>query len=204
MLIPHPRLTLALAFIALAGLVAPGRASASLTAPRLRPQSPRILNWLGYGLERSASMRVLVDRIEHSDVVVYLQLERTLSPGVAACVTWIASAPGVGYVRVSVRPDLRRADAVAMLAHELQHVVEVIDHPAVQSGDGLADLYRRIGARGSGEQRVGVGLAARGGSAASHAGGEAPAPQGATTENTGQYLKAEQRREAGCPARELC
>ena len=34
--------------------------------------------------------------------------------------------------------------------------------------------------------------------------GEAPRGQGATTENIGPYLKEEQRRQPGCPARELC
>ena len=44
-----------------------------------------------------------------------------------------------------MRPHLGRADAIAMLAHELQHVVEVIDNPGVQSRDDLLALYQRIG-----------------------------------------------------------
>lgn len=140
------RLRLALAVV-LFGFVPAATAAAPLHDARLRPQSPRIKTWLTHGLDRSATMRELADRIEQSDVVVYMEIERALAPGLSACVTWMASVPGIRYVRISVRPDLRMADAVAILAHELQHVVEVIEHPDVQSGDDLAKLYQRIGHR---------------------------------------------------------
>ena len=140
----RPRFALALALVLVV------RASASTAAApypgaHLRPQSPRIMAWLARGVDRSATMRGLVDRIERGDVVVYLEIERRLGPDISACVTFMAAVPGARYVRVSIRPDLRAADTVAMLAHELQHVVEVIDHPDVRSDDDLAALYRRIG-----------------------------------------------------------
>ena len=140
------RLHVALAVV-LVGLASGPASAAPLNNARLRPQSPRITAWLAHGLERSATMRDLADRIEQSDVVVYMAIERGLGPGVSACVTWMASVPGMRYLRISVRPDLHLAEAVAMLAHELQHVVEVIEHPDVQSNDDLAALYQRIGHR---------------------------------------------------------
>ena len=79
--------------------------------------------------------------------MVYLEILHTLDPGTAACVTWMAAVPGARYVRVSMRPNLPTAEAIAMLAHELQHVVEVIDHPDVRSDASLAALYQRIGHR---------------------------------------------------------
>jgi hypothetical protein len=140
------RVHLAIAVVLL-GLTPPAIAGAPLNDLRLRPQSPRIRGWLARGLDRSATTRDLVARIEQGDVVVYLDLERKLGPGVAACVTWMAATPARRYVRVSLRADLRPTDAVAMLAHELQHVVEVIEHPDVRSGADLAALYERIGHR---------------------------------------------------------
>jgi hypothetical protein len=148
----HPRFVVAVVLVCLA---APP-ASAAVSTARLRPQSPRVTSWLARGLEKSSTMRALVDRIERGDVVVYVELQHRLSPGVSACVTWMAATPGSQhrYVRVSLQPTLRRSDAIAMLAHELQHVVEVIDHPDVQSRDDLLGLYRRIGHRSgpTGEQ----------------------------------------------------
>ena len=144
-------LTFAIALTAFAALPAPATANATATAPlntaRLRPQSPRVAAWLARGRQRSPTLRALADQVERGDVVVYLEIAFTLDPGMAACVTWMASAPGARYVRVSMRPNLREADAIATLAHELQHVVEVIDSPEVQSGADLAALYARIGHR---------------------------------------------------------
>jgi hypothetical protein len=144
------RLTLAAVLTVLAVLPAPAATTVPLGTSRLRPQSPRVARWLARGLQRSPTMRALADQVERGDVVVYFEIAFTLDPGMAACVTWMASVPGARYVRVSVRPNLREADAIAMLAHELQHVVEVIDNPEVRSGQGLAALYARIGHRTGG------------------------------------------------------
>ena len=57
----------------------------------------------------------------------------------------MAATPQGRFVRASVRPDLRARETLAMIAHELQHVVEVIEHPEVRSERELADLYGRIG-----------------------------------------------------------
>lgn len=142
------RLRLVLAFALLSGAAA----SASATAvprgtARLRPQSSRIAGWVARGLGRSPTLRALTERVERGDVVVYLEVAHTLDPDMAACVTWMAAVPGARYVRVSMRPNLPTSEAIAMLAHELQHVVEVIDHPEVESAAGLAALYQRIGHR---------------------------------------------------------
>ncbi len=121
--------------------------SAAVNATRLRTSSPRLRRWLARGVERSPTLRALARQVERGDVIVYLEMAYDLDAGMAACVTWMASVPGARYVRVSLRPNLRETDATAMLAHELQHVVEVIEHPEVTSGDTLAALYARIGHR---------------------------------------------------------
>jgi len=141
------RVTLALILTVCAALPALTAPTTPVGSTRLRPHSPRVAGWLARGLHRSSTMRALADRVERGDVVVYLWIAFRLEPGMAACVTWMTAAPGARYVRVSMRPDLREADAVAMLAHELQYVVEVIDNPELQSGADLAALYARIGHR---------------------------------------------------------
>ncbi len=150
----HLHRTLAVVLTVLAALPAYGAPTTPFGTARLRPHSPRVARWLARGWQRSPTIRALAARVEQSDVVVYLEIAFQLDPGMAACVTWMAAVPGARYLRVSLRPDLREADAIAMLAHELQHVVEVIDHPEVQSGSGLAALYDRIGHRTGGGSRT--------------------------------------------------
>lgn len=115
------------------------------TSDRLRPQGPRVQSWLREARRRSPTVQRLVDRIEQSDVIVYLDVSRNLSPNVSACLTWMAATSSRRIVRASFRPDLGANEAIAMLAHELQHVVEVIDHPEVRSTETLLQLYTRIG-----------------------------------------------------------
>lgn len=123
---------------------APG-AAAYATADRLRPQGDRVAHWLREARRRSPTVRRLVERIEQSDVIVYLDITRSLAPNVAACLTWMAATDSRRIVRASFRMNLGMNDAIAMVAHELQHVVEVIDHPEVRSTETLLDLYTRIG-----------------------------------------------------------
>lgn len=111
----------------------------------LRPQSPRVARWLEEAQRRSATVRQLVDRILLSDVIVYLELSPAIGPHTAAALTWMADTPSRRIVRATFSGHLGTTAAIAMLAHELQHVVEVADHPAVRSAATLADLYRTIG-----------------------------------------------------------
>jgi hypothetical protein len=161
------RLTLVLVLTVFTALPVYATPITTRGSARLRPHSPRVAAWLTRGLQRSPTMRALAARVEQSDVVVYFEIAFRLDPGMAACVTWMASVPGARYLRVSMRANLREADAIAMLAHELQHVVEVIDSPEVQSGADLAALYARIGHRtGSGGQTWDTAAALRAGNLA--------------------------------------
>lgn len=112
---------------------------------RLRPQGDRVALWLREARRRSPTVQRLVDRIERSDVIVYLDINRGLAPNIAACLTWMAATDSRRIVRASFRMNLGMNDAIGMLAHELQHVVEVIEHPEVRSTETLLDLYTRIG-----------------------------------------------------------
>jgi hypothetical protein len=120
-------------------------AASGVSSSNLRPQSVRIAECVARGIERSATFRALVERIDQGDVVVYIDAPIGMSHGLSASLTWMAVIPGARLVRVSLRHDLGNHDAVAMLAHELRHVVELLDHPEVRSEIGLGDLYRRIG-----------------------------------------------------------
>jgi hypothetical protein len=133
-------LSLALTLVPLTSLALPRSSS-----PNIRPQSERIEKWFDIATRSSPTVRALVDRIERSRVIVYLEIRHDLRPNVAACLSWMAATEHGRIVRASLRPDLRMVDAVAMIAHELQHVVEVIDHPEVRSNQALLDLYTRIG-----------------------------------------------------------
>jgi hypothetical protein len=138
------RLLLTIALVA-GVLTSSARASERIGGPRLRPQDPRISLILQQGIARSATFRALIDRIEASNLIVYVAVSANLKSGLSGAVTWMTRAGNFRYVRASIRIDLPFDQMIATVAHELQHAVEVIEDESVIDEQSLIALYRRIG-----------------------------------------------------------
>jgi len=123
--------------------------------PRLRAMDSRVSYALRTGLERSIVLRRLVGTIESNDVVVYAGIDQRMGDGLAGRLTFMGIGGQFRYVRVAIHPDVRPALMIAALAHELQHVVEVIEHPEVTSDVTLTALYQRIGHANMASGRLG-------------------------------------------------
>lgn len=128
-----------------AALGGQGLSAAAPEVPRIRAESRRVAAWIARGRAESDTLRALLDRLERGDVIVYVEIDPGMRKGLDAGVTWLAATPSTRYLRASIRPDLPAREAVAMIAHELQHVLEVAEHPEVRSERALAALYARIG-----------------------------------------------------------
>ena len=118
--------------------------------PRVRPHDSRIAALLVEGIARSSRLRHLIDRIEQSDLIVYIETQPALRGRVAGSLTWLTKTALFRYVRVSISPDQFGEPGIALLAHELQHALEVAEAASVVDPSSLEALYRKIG------QRVGV------------------------------------------------
>jgi hypothetical protein len=131
-------------------------AAASGTAPRaaslrssrafhIRTLDRRIDQWIESGIDRSPTFRVLIGRIGQSDVIAHAEIVERLPRGDLARLVFISSVGHHRYVRIQLvtRPDAD--EMVALLAHELQHLLEVADTPRVRDNATLAQLYREIG-----------------------------------------------------------
>lgn len=113
--------------------------------PRIRPQDQRLTDLLQAGLSRSATLRALVNRIEASNVIVYVTLSPLMKPSLAGKLTWMTRAGEFRYLRASINAELASDMMIATLAHELQHAVEVIEDDRVVDQRSLVELYKRIG-----------------------------------------------------------
>ena len=113
--------------------------------PRLRPQDPRSVQALKEGAARSTTFRALVNRIEASDLIVYLAVTPTLKSSLSGALTWMTRAGGFRYVRASISNELTFDQMIASVAHELQHAVEVVEDASVTDERSLVALYKRIG-----------------------------------------------------------
>ena len=113
--------------------------------PRLRPQDPRIVSVLKEGAARSATFRALVDRIEASNLIVYIGVTPVLKSTLSGKMTWMTRAGDYRYVRATISTELLFDQMIATVAHELQHAVEVIEAESVTDERSLVELYKRIG-----------------------------------------------------------
>lgn len=113
--------------------------------PRIRPVDRRSANLLLEGLQRSETLRALVDRLDGKDVIVYVEMQPKLKARLAGALTWITGTPKFRYVRISWTPDLSTNAAIATLGHELQHALEIADQPSIVSDSTLEAHYREHG-----------------------------------------------------------
>ena len=123
----------------------------AMTAPatRVRSTDATILELLREGAERSATFRGLTDAIAHSTGIVYVEFGYCAFGHVNGCLLpFIASTHGDRYLRIVVTPDKKRRShdqLLALIAHELQHALEVIAHAEVVDVATMEAMYRRIG-----------------------------------------------------------
>jgi hypothetical protein len=116
-----------------------------------------MLELLKEGRERSATFRALVEAIDHTNGIVYVEFGYCAFRHLDGCLLpFIASTHGDRYVRVIVTPDRRRVShdqRVALIAHELRHVIEVLEHPEVVDVTTMEAMYSKIGTPLTGGRR---------------------------------------------------
>lgn len=126
----------------------PATPEADPLRPRVRGISPKMKELIELGSRRSTTFRSLVHAIDRSDLVVYLEAVRDLPAGLDGRLRFLTTASGVRYLHVQVTSGLNVEELIAVAAHELQHALEVAEHPEVRDAAGLAMLYERIGIPG--------------------------------------------------------
>lgn len=119
----------------------------------VRPTDARLRHAVTDGLRRSATFAGMVQTLDHSDVIVYLETAPQMHASLAGRMLIAATASGARYLRIQIAPDIAGNELIALVGHELQHALEVARSPAVHDEASLAGLYRLIGDRGSSAHR---------------------------------------------------
>ena len=133
-------------------LAAPSESAAAHAAdPRVRAASSQVRRLIDDTARRSALVRDLIARLACSDVIVYVEF--TASPQIPLARTKLVTAvPGARFLRIGISRRVSGVDMGPMLAHELQHAVEIAEEYEVRNDDGVRRLFKRIG-RSSGADR---------------------------------------------------
>jgi|SRR5689334_9836231 hypothetical protein len=93
----------------------------------------------------------LAEHLESSDTIVYVEIVAT--PDIPLARTKLVAGSAVArFLRISINSRVPWWDRVPLLAHELQHAVEIADAQNVRTDDGVRKLYMRIGYPGGADQ----------------------------------------------------
>ena len=112
-------------------------------APRVRTDDPTLASLIRQATDRSSTFRRIVDAIQATDGVVYVSRGRC-GHYVRACLPfWMVVAGPNRVVQVILDDRLQGEQAMAAIAHELRHTLEVFDEPSVTTGSGMYFFYRR-------------------------------------------------------------
>lgn len=116
---------------------------------RVRSTDKRILALLEEGGARSRTFRGLVDAIDQTDGIVYVEFGDCVFGHVNGCLLpFVGAAGGVRYFRILVTSDRARVShdgLIALIGHELRHAAEVIGDKRVVDLETMDALYRKIG-----------------------------------------------------------
>ena len=120
-----------------------------LEAPtrHIRTTDQSVRRLLRRGYRNSPTFASLVARLQRSDVIVYVEDVPRLPGALEGRMIMLPRATSYRYVRIQLALRGTPEDSIALLAHELQHAVEVADAIEVHDSGGLERLYQRIGVR---------------------------------------------------------
>ncbi len=95
------------------------------------------------GCLESATFRAIVLAIERAHGVVYVGSSVGLSAGLEGSLLHrlVRTPDGLRCLWIVVRSDRASPYRVSVLAHELQHALEVLEHPDIADSAGVARLY---------------------------------------------------------------
>ena len=136
--------TLTLAVTTFALVAASDRHVHAADIQRIRPMAPYLGVLLREGMAGSPTFRALVERIERSDLVVYIA-PGTLDSRLRGRLKFMGGARNARYLRIEVGWQGSETRSIASLGHELQHAVEVADAPTIRDEESFGREFARIG-----------------------------------------------------------
>jgi hypothetical protein len=125
-------------------LAIPHRSNAQ-SAPHVRFLDPILKELFDDGMHQSPTLRALVEKVEAAPILVFIEGDIRMPLYVGARLNFVTSVNGLRYVRVDIDCTLSPRRQIALLAHELQHALEIGERTDILDADGMESLYEEIG-----------------------------------------------------------
>jgi hypothetical protein len=112
---------------------------------KVRSMDQYVIALVREGYDRSPTFHELVDALERSNVIVLVQPGICAGGRIRSCLVSVAGSERDRHVRIKIDPQHTIRDGlIAAVAHELQHAVEIAEHPEIKDPPGVVRLYRQI------------------------------------------------------------
>jgi len=134
--------------ILLLALVVPHRSSAQ-SFPHVRFLDPVLKELFDHGMQQSPTLRTLVEKVEAAPILVFIEGDIRMPLYIGARLNFVTSVNGLRYVRVDIDCTLSPRRQIALLAHELQHALEIGQRTDILDAEGMESLYEEIGFQSS-------------------------------------------------------
>ena len=135
--------------MALAVVEVAGAETGSPTGSRVRASSPAVAAAITAATEQSSTFRGLLDAINATDGIVYLE-EGRCGHGVRSCLAAVMDAGANRVVRIRIGKYSSALSMMTAIGHELRHALEVLSNPDIRSTEAMQQFYLRNGSRGPG------------------------------------------------------
>lgn len=129
-------------------LATPHRSDAQ-TSPHIRFLDSVLKGLFEQGMQQSPTLRALVDKVEAAPILVFIEGDIRMPVYVGARLNFVTSVNGTRYVRVDIDCTLSPRRQIALLAHELQHALEIGQRTDILDAEGMESLYEEIGFQSS-------------------------------------------------------
>jgi len=100
-------------------------------------------------MQQSPTLRALVEKVEAAPILVFIEGDIRMPVFVGARLNFVTSVNGVRYVRVDIDCTLSPRRQIALVAHELQHALEIGERTDILDAEGMESLYEEIGFQSS-------------------------------------------------------
>lgn len=113
----------------------------------VRATSVSVAELVAEGRDRSPTFRSLLEDVNGSGWIVFVQEGSCRLPGVRACLLHrVGTFLGRRYLRIVLSgPPSAREEMIATIGHELQHAAEVVTDRRIEKAADISELYRRVG-----------------------------------------------------------
>jgi hypothetical protein len=112
---------------------------------RVRSTDKRLAQLLQIGLQRSPTFAEMVQSLNRTDVIVYIERSNDLPRTLAGRLLLLPMTGQYRYLRIQVRGDLPTRELIALIGHELRHALEIAEEPGVRDASTMLTFYQRIG-----------------------------------------------------------